>query len=86
MKSKEKDNAVTGQYDNFDNLELDLMMLENELYSWLISSAYQNNSTEYIKKKTKKSLNKNSKKTNKLNAVMKLRFGRVQISRLTLKP
>ncbi|MEO8513268.1 MAG: hypothetical protein ABI543_06900 [Ignavibacteria bacterium] len=63
MKSKEK--AETRQYDNLDNLELDLMMFENELYSWLISSAYQNYSPEIIKKKIKKSTNNNkSKRTN----------------------
>lgn len=57
MKRKEKKKSETMAYENMDNLELDLKMMETELYSWLINNSYRN----YGKEKKQKITNKSKK-------------------------
>jgi hypothetical protein len=63
MKGIEKDKTDPGVNDDHDKGEPELNIIENDLYSWLISSAYQSYNQEQIKKNYKKSINNKSKKT-----------------------
>jgi len=64
MKRKDNNKKVTNENVNFGNPELELKLMENELFGWLISSAYQSYSLEGIQIKKRKTKNNRSKKIN----------------------
>lgn len=62
MKRKEDKKISKNEAGNFENQELELKLMENELFGWLISSAYQSYGPDDIQRKTEKNKNNNFKK------------------------
>mgnify|MGYP001221588300 CR=1 FL=1 len=61
---KKRTKTGSGEEQNgYDNFELEFKMMENQMYSWLISSAYPqiNTKSERSKNKKSKTLSNNNK-------------------------